>query len=121
MTISTSAPFSASVRAAIGPARMRVRSSTLIPESGRSPLGKGIGSLSPIFVISISGLPASILPCGCSSHSALERIDRAARARCSDRFFEIVRIPFRDRFGDRIRIGFAAERPRSRGRADAAD
>ncbi|MNC85224.1 hypothetical protein D3C83_08140 [compost metagenome] len=35
--------------------------------------------------------------------------DRAAGARRGDRFFEIVRIPFRNRLGDGVRVGFALE------------
>jgi len=51
----TSAPCSARVRAQVGPASTRVRSSTRMPASGRSPAGNGSGGLSPMRTISISG------------------------------------------------------------------
>jgi hypothetical protein len=47
----TSASCSAKVRAQFGPASMRVRSRTRMPDNGRSPSGSFSGGLSPIFEI----------------------------------------------------------------------
>ena len=70
---STSAPCSASVRAAIGPARMRVRSNARMPLSGRPSRGSSSGSLSPILKISTIGLAAQHLAMSVRSHSSFER------------------------------------------------
>ena len=55
----TSAPCTAKVRPATGPAITRDRSSTRSPASGRSPLGHGFDAASPIFSIDITGNSAS--------------------------------------------------------------
>jgi hypothetical protein len=70
---STSAPCSASVRAQAGPARTRVRSSTRMPLSGRSPSRNGSLGASPIFSTSTTGFIARSWPWGWTSHSSFVR------------------------------------------------
>jgi hypothetical protein len=78
-TFSTSAPCSASVRAQVGPASTRVRSSTRMPESGRSPPeGSFSGGASPMRSIASSGCDATAADCGWRRHSSALRT-RAAQ------------------------------------------
>src|SRR5919199_1534545 len=96
---STSAPCSASVRAHVGPASTRVRSSTRTPASGRSPRGSGSGALSPMRMISISGNDA---------------MAAAGATGGDDRFLEVERIPLRDGATDRVAILGHTEHPEGR-------
>ena len=78
-----------SVRPHTGPAMMRVRSSTLMPESGRSAAGRGFAGASPICSMVKGGSFAIACPCGCASHSANERhavTTRPASAAASSSF-----------------------------------
>ena len=76
-TLSTSAPCSASVRAQVGPASTRVRSSTRMPESGLSPGGSFSGGASPMRSIDKSGCVATAAACGWRRHSSAERTSAA--------------------------------------------
>lgn len=85
-TCSTSAPSSAEIRAAIGPAMTCELSSTRSPVSGRaddsSPVaGKGSGALSPTFSRWTSGWPSSSRPCGWARHSCRVRTATAVPPR----------------------------------------
>ena len=100
--MSTSAPCSTQVRAATGPARMRVRSSTRMP-SGPSVALNGSGSLSPIF--SIPPLPVA-QPCWrrADTRATHHAFDHAtARPRGGNRILEVLCIPSADRVGYGIR------------------
>ncbi len=64
-----SAPCSASIRDATGPARRWVKSITRTPDRGRTPRPSGSGGLLLSFSISIAGWRLSQAPCGWTSHS----------------------------------------------------
>ena len=90
---STSAPWAASVRPHTGPAMTRVRSSTLMPASGRSPAGSGCGGASPIRSIVNSGRPATARPCGWASHSSNDRVAVTTRPGCGRGVLQLERLP----------------------------
>ena len=105
----TSAPCSARVRAQVGPARTRVRSSTRMPDSGRSPSGSFSGGLSPILTISISGSEAIAAACGCCAHSAMRAHHAAGALGGDDRLLELERVPLRHRLAHRLAVFRHAE------------
>ena len=109
MIFKTSAPCSARVRAQVGPARTRVRSSTRTPDNGRSPSGSFSGGLSPILTISISGSEAIAAACGCWAHSCHGAHHAPGALRGDDRLLELERVPLRHRLAHRLAIFRHAE------------
>ena len=104
-TRSTSAPCSARVRPFVGPARIRVRSSTRTPSSGRAVPPTGSGADSPIFSISTRASAPTARPCACSAHSSARAHHRATSPRLCERVLERLRIPRCDTGGDCCGIG----------------
>ena len=109
MIFNTSAPCSASVRAQVGPARTRVRSSTRMPESGRSPCGQ-------LFRRRVADLDdfqqrqrgdrrglRMLRPFRHAAHHA------AGALGGDDRLLEFERVPFRDGAAHRVLVLLAAE------------
>ena len=106
---STSAPCAASVRPATGPAITRDRSSTRMPASGRSPLGHGFGAASPIFVIEISGNPASALACGVADHCVMRAHEGDDAAAGIGRGLERLAVPLHQRGLNRVTLRLAVQ------------
>ena len=120
LTRSTSAPCSARVRPFVGPARMRVRSSTRTESSGPAIPPTGSGSDSPILSISTRGERPDSSTLRVSGPLLARAHHRPARLRLRERVLERLRVPLHDRSRDCRGVGALTDAEHPSGRIGEA-